>query len=59
MGPTVTPGKTSAAPRKGSRWADAWEELVAAMPIAILWRALREVVRQRAHRRAVLDALRR
>jgi hypothetical protein len=38
---------------------DAWRDLVAAMPIVILWRAARELARQRAHRRAVLEAFRR
>jgi hypothetical protein len=37
----------------------AWRELVEHMPIVILWRAARELSRQRAHRRAVLAAFRR
>jgi hypothetical protein len=38
---------------------NSWDELVAAMPIVILYRAAREVFRQRAHKRAVLEAFRR
>jgi hypothetical protein len=38
---------------------DGWRDLVAHMPIVILWRAVRDLSRQRAHRRAVLDAFRR
>ena len=38
---------------------DTWSELIAAMPIVILYRALREVLQRRAHRRMVLDAFRR
>ena len=39
--------------------ADAWNELVGAMPIVIFYRALREVFQRRAHKRAVLEAFRR
>jgi hypothetical protein len=39
--------------------ADTWRELVAAMPIVIFYRGLRELLRQRAHKRAVLEAFRR
>lgn len=39
--------------------ADTWSELVAAMPIVIFYRAVRELMRQRDHRRAVLAAFRR
>lgn len=39
--------------------ANTWSELVAAMPIVIFYRAVRELVRQRDHRRAVLAAFRR
>ena len=38
---------------------DACRELIAAMPVVIFYRAVREILRQRAHRRAVLQAFRR
>jgi len=38
---------------------ETWSELVAAMPIVIFYRAVRELMRQRDHRRAVLAAFRR
>jgi hypothetical protein len=37
----------------------AWSELVAALPIVIFYRAAREVFQRRAHRFAVLQAMRR
>ena len=42
-----------------ARQAEPWSELVAAMPIVIFYRAVRELMRQRDHRRAVLAAFRR
>jgi hypothetical protein len=43
----------------GHTASDTWSEVVAAMPIVIFYRAAREVLRQRAHKRAVLEAFRR
>ena len=57
MNSAVTTAKhLSAAPSAGS---ETWNELVAAMPIVIFYRAVRELFRQRAHKRAVLAAFRR
>ena len=37
----------------------AWSELFAAMPIGIVYHAVRELLRQRNHRRLVLEAFKR
>jgi hypothetical protein len=39
--------------------AQAWNEFLAAIPAVIFWRALSDVLRQRKHKRLVLDAFRR
>jgi hypothetical protein len=39
--------------------AQAWNEFLGAIPIVIMWRALSDVLRQRAHKRMVLNAFRR
>lgn len=45
---------------KGASFASgAWSEFVASLPIVIVYRAVRELVRQRRRRRAVLGALHR
>jgi len=59
MNTTVQAANRLTAARSDNRAADAWDELVAAMPIVILVRAMRDVIRQRAHKRAVLAAFRR
>lgn len=59
MNSTLTTAKPLGALRAPSRSSETWNELVAAMPIVIFYRAVREVFRQRAHRRAVLAAFRR
>jgi hypothetical protein len=58
MTPSLSTSKILARPAAGTS-TDTWNELVAAMPIVILYRALREVLQRRAHRRMVLDAFRR
>jgi hypothetical protein len=59
MDTTFSTARSLGATRADSRVSDAWTELVAAMPIVIFYRALRDVFRLRAHKRAVLEAFRR
>jgi hypothetical protein len=54
MLPTTRHPTLGAAPAAGG-----WHELADALPIVVLYRALREEFRRRAHRRAVLAAFRR
>ena len=58
MNTTLSTAKSLGALRTSGA-SDAWSDLVAAMPIVILYRAAREVFRLRAHKRAVLEAFRR
>lgn len=59
MNTTVTAAKTLGTLRAHSGASETWSELVGAMPVVIFYRAVREVFRRRAHRRAVLEAFRR
>ena len=59
MTPSLSTPKVLAQRPAAGASADTWNELVAAMPIVILYRALRDVLQRRAHKRAVLAAFRR
>jgi hypothetical protein len=59
MTPTLSaPKALPARPATGAS-TDTWNELVAALPIVIFYRAVRELLQHRAHKRAVLEAFRR
>ena len=59
MNTTITASKALGSQNANTGASDALNELVAAMPIVIFYRAVRDALRQRAHKRAVLAAFRR
>ena len=60
MTPTLSaPKALPARPAAAGTSTDTWNELVAALPIVIFYRALRDALQHRAHKRAVLEAFRR
>ena len=58
--PALTPATSPSVANVGSaaQW-DGVRELIGAMPIVIMYRAVRELIQQRRHRRLVLAAFRR
>ena len=59
MTPTLSAPKDLPARPAAGVSTDTWNELVAALPIVIFYRALRDALQHRAHKRAVLEAFRR
>jgi len=59
MTPTLSAPKALAARPAARASTDTWNELVSALPIVILYRAVRDALQHRAHKRAVLEAFRR